>query len=264
MAELVESILCRQCGAPLAGAPGEVIVTCGYCGTAARLDGDRPFLLKHAMLAGKLDRAGAMAALDGWMRGGFLMPADMARAAKVESLECVYVPFYVFEVDVKTTYAGLLTRTGTNERREGVVPRDYFWKVVGRRSSDFPVRAYKLPLAAKVPFEVGAMLKESKFLNAEVDEDEAGRLAREEVVAKEREMLKDTIDVVERAETGVVLKDAEFLHAPLWFARFVYKGKPGQVVIDAATGEVVHGDIPTPSSGLGRVLRGAGRDLLGR
>ena len=264
MPELVESILCKQCGAPLKGAPGEIIVTRGYCGTAARLDGDRPFLLKHAMLAAKVDRAGAQAAVEGWMGGGFLMPAGMARAAKVESLECVYVPFYVFAVEVRTTYAGVLTRTGTSERREGVVPRDYFWKVLGRRSSEFPVRAYKVPLAAKVPFEVGAMAAGSRFLNAEVDEDEAERMARAQVEEKEQAMLKDIVDVVERAETGVVLKDAEFLHVPLWFARFVYKGKPGQVIIDAAAGEVVYGDIPTPSAGFGRVLRGAGRDLMGR
>jgi len=169
MPELVESMNCPKCGGPLSLVAGEIIVTCPYCGTSVRIRGDKPFLLVHGMLAAKLDRAGAQAAIDGWMRGGFLLPDDMRRAAKVTSLDCVYVPFYVFEVDVKTTYDGLLTRTGTNERRQGVVPRDYFWKVLGRRSTDFPVREYKIPLAAKVPFDTGGMVRDSKFLNAEVD-----------------------------------------------------------------------------------------------
>jgi hypothetical protein len=142
------------------------------------------------------------------------------------------------------------------------VARAFFWKVLGRRSSDFPVRSYKVPLAAKVPFEVARMVEGSRFLNAEVDEDEAERLARAEVAAKEQALLKDIIDVVESAETEVVLKAPEFLHAPLWFGQFVYKGKAGKVIIDAATGAVVRGDVPVPSAGIGRALRAAGRDLF--
>ncbi len=187
----------------------------------------------------------------------------MARAAKVTSLDCVYVPFYVFEVDVTTTYAGVLTRMGTNERRTGTVPKDYFWKVLGRRTTDFPVREYKIPLAAKVPFDTGGMVRDSKFLNAEVDEDEAARIAREEVTAHERELLKDVVDVVEDAKTLVAVKDAEFLHAPLWFAEYAYRGRNAVVILDAATGEVVRGDIPTPGGGLGDSLRRAGHGLLG-
>jgi len=262
MPELVESINCPKCGGPLPLAVGEIIVTCPYCGTAVRIRGDKPFLLEHAMLAAKLDRAGAQAAIDGWMRGGFLMPDDMRRAAKVTSLDCVYVPFYVFEVDVKTTYAGVLTRTGTNERRQGVVPRDYSWKVLGRRSTDFPVREYKIPLAAKVPFDSGRMVPDSKFLNAEVDEDEAARITREEVEAHERELLRDLIDVVEDAKTEIAVKDSEFLHAPLWFAGYAYKGRNAMVILDAATGEVVRGDIPPPTGGLGEFVKSAGRSLL--
>ncbi len=263
MTELVESVTCRQCGGPLRLGPGEVIVTCPYCGTAARLDSARPFLLKHAMLAARLDRVGAQGAAEGWMRGGFMMPAGMARASKVVSLDCVYVPFYVFEVAAKTSYAGLLTRTGTNERRTGVVPRNYFWKVLGRRSTDFPVHEYKVPLAAKVPFDTSGMVPGSKFLNAELDEDEAARIARGEIEARERELLKDIVDVLEDAKTDVALNNAEFLHAPLWFEEYVYKGRQAVVIIDAATGEIVRGDIPPPTGGFGEFLRTAGRDLTG-
>src|SRR3989304_1339815 len=145
MPDLVESVTCRQCGGPLRLGPGEIIVTCPYCGTPARLGGERPFLLKHAMLAARVDRAGAQGAVEGWMQGGFMMPAGFARAAKVVSLECVYVPFYVFEVAAKTSYAGLLTRTGTNERRTGVVPRHYLWEVLGGGLADIPARERQAP-----------------------------------------------------------------------------------------------------------------------
>jgi len=264
MPELVDSLSCPKCGGPLKLEVGEVIVTCEYCGTASRIIGDRPFLVRHGMLAHRLDRAGAEAAIAGWMEGGFLKPDDLRESSHLESLECVYVPFYVFEVDATTSYGGVLTRTGTNERRSGTVPRNVFWKILARRSGEFPVREYKIPLAHKVPFDTASMVPGSRFLNAEVDEDEAMRVAREQVAAHERELLKDLVDVIEDARTEVVVKDAEFLHAPLWFGAYAYRDRTYRIILDAASGEVVRGDIPPPSGGFGEFLREAGRGLFRR
>lgn len=220
------------------------------------MSGDRPFLLRHAMLPARLDRAAAEATIAGWMRGGFLKPNDLARASRITSLQCSYLPFYVFEVDATTAYVGELTRTGTNERRTGDLVRNYFWKVLGRRSGDFPTREYKLPLAQKIPFDTSAMLPSSRFLNAEVDEDEAGRMAREEVEANQRDLLRDIVDVVEQANTQVTVKDSEFLHTPLWFATYTYRARNYEIIIDAASGEVVRGDIPPPSGKFVDFVRG--------
>ncbi len=264
MPELVESLTCPKCGGPLKLGPGDVIVTCPYCGTASRLRSETPFLLRHGMLAARVGRAGAMAAVESWLAGGFMKPADLRRASRVTSLECVYVPFFVFEVDASTAYTGVLTRTGTNERRSGTVPRDYFWKVLARRGGDFPVREYKLPLAYKVPFDTAGMLPESRFLNAEFDEEEAQRIARQEVEAHERELLKDLVDVVEEARTEIAVKDAEFLHAPLWLATYTYRDREYRIVLDGASGEIVRGDIPPPSGGIGEFLKDAGRGIFRR
>jgi len=263
MPELVESLNCPKCGGPLRLTTGEVIVTCPYCGSTVRVRGEKPFLLRHAMLAARLDRRGAEAAIASWMEGGVMKPDDLRRASRLVSLECVYLPFYVFEVDASTAYAGVLTRTGTNERRDGRLVRNYFWKILGRRSGGFEVADYHLPLAHKVPFDTGAMVREARMLNAEVDEDEAERIAREEVDAHQRELLKDLIDVVEDARTDIVVKDSEFLHAPLWFGTYDYKGKICEIIVDAASGDVVRGEVPPPTGGFGEFLRDAGRRLLG-
>jgi hypothetical protein len=216
------------------------------------------------MLAARVDRAGATPAVESWLAGGFMKPADLRRASRVTSLECVYVPFFVFEVDARTAYSGVLTRTGTNERRSGTVPRDYFWKVLARRGADFPVREYKLPLAYKVPFDTAGMLPGSRFLNAEFDEEEAQRIARQEVEAHERELLKDLVDVVEEARTEIAVKDAEFLHAPLWLATYAYRDREYRIILDGASGEIVRGDIPPPSGGIGEFLKDAGRGIFRR
>src|SRR5439155_11121730 len=104
----------------------------------SRFQGNKPFILRHSMLTARVDRDGALRILEGWMGGGVMKPDDLRKASRVTSLECTYLPFYVFEVDATTNYVGVLTRTGTNERRTGDLRRDFFWKILARRRS--PVR----------------------------------------------------------------------------------------------------------------------------
>jgi predicted RNA-binding Zn-ribbon protein involved in translation (DUF1610 family) len=255
MPELVESINCPHCGGPLNLTTGEVIVTCPYCGSAVRVRSDKPFLLRHSMLPGRIDRNGALQQIEGWMAGGIMKPDDLRRGSRIVSLDGFYLPFYVFEVDASTAYQGVLTRTGTNERRSGNLVRNYFWKILGRRSGDYQIADYHIPLTLKVPFDTTQMLKDARMLNAEVDEDEAGRIAQEEVDAHQRELLKDLVDVLENANTQVTVKDTEFIHAPLWFGTFQYRGKDYEIVVDGASGDVVRGDIPGYSGGLGEFLK---------
>jgi hypothetical protein len=264
MPDLVESINCPKCGGPLNLTAGEVIVTCPYCGTASRFQGSEPFLLRHSMLAARVDRDAAVRLIQGWMDGGVMKPDDLRKASRIGSLECVYLPFYVFEVDATTNYAGVLSRTGTNERRTGDLRRDYFWKVLGRRSGDFPTREFKLPLGFKVPFDTAGMVRDSRFLNAEVDEDEADRITREEVDDHQKELLKDLVDTVESARTTTDVKDTEFLHAPIWFSSYEYRGRTYPILVDAASGEIIRGEIPPPSGGFGEFMKGAARDLFRR
>lgn len=264
MPQIVESLNCPKCGGPLNLTTGEVIVTCPYCGTASRIEGSKPFLLRHSMLAARVDRDAALRQIQGWLGGGVMKPDDLQKASRVTTLECVYLPFYVFEVDATTAYAGVLTRTGTNERRTGNLRRDFFWKILGRRTGDFPTREYKLPLALKVPFDTGGMVRDSRFLNAEVDEDEAERIAREEVDRHQRELLQDIVDLVEETTTQIEVKDAEFLHAPIWFSSYDYHGRSFTILLDAASGEVFRGDIPPPSGGFTEFVKTTARDLFGR
>src|SRR2546422_390975 len=168
MPELVESISCPKCGGPLNLTTGEVIVTWPYCGTASRVRGDKPFVLTHSMLSARVDRGGALPAIQGWMEGGAMKPDDLR---------------------------------------------------------------------------------------------EADLFTREEVDGHQRELLKDLIDVVEDARTDLVVKDSEFLHAPIWFSTYEYRSRQYTIVLDAASGEIVRGEIPSPTGGFGEFLRSARRGL---
>src|SRR5207249_216292 len=57
-------------------------------------------------------------------------------------------------------------------------------------------------------------------------------------------------------------RDRGRLHAPIWFSTYEYRTRSYTILLDAASGEVVRGDIPAPSGGFGEFLKGAGRDMF--
>jgi len=256
MVDLVEALNCPHCGAPLDLSPGEIIVTCKYCGSDVRIAGEKQFLLKHSMVSASHQEDGIRREIAAWMSGGAFRPDDLSRASRIESLECIYLPFYVFEVDAVTSWRGVLSRTGQPIEKSGDFRKDLYWKVLGRRSSTFPTREYRLPLTAKTTFDMSEMVKGSKFLNAEMDEDEAMRITVEEVQDNQRRLLlQEEVDDVIEAKTNVDVKDSEFVHAPIWFAKYSYRGKTYEMTIDGSTGEIIKADVPPPEFGLRGLFR---------
>ncbi len=256
MVKLVEKLSCPNCGAPLDLSPGEIIVTCKYCGSDVRIAGEKKFLLKHSMIIARFDTNGIVRMIQSWLGGGAFRPDDLARSSKIESVECVYLPFYVFEVDALTNWRGVMSRTGQPIEKSGELRKDYFWKILARRLSDFPTREYRLPLSAKANFDIAHLVQGSKFLNAEVDEDEAMRLTEDEVKQHQKRLLiGDEVDDLIEASTQVVIKDTEFVHAPLWFARYSYRSRMYEMILDGALGEVIKADIPPPDVGFKGLFR---------
>jgi len=256
MVEVVERISCPRCGAPLDLEAGEIIVTCAYCGSDTRLSGSTPFVLKHSLIPARIDAASLEHHVRGWMARVFYAPRDLSkRAHLVESL-CRYFPFFVFGVEAKAKYSGALLRTGSRIPRSGELVRTIFWKVLARRAAAFPTREFKIPLDAKVPFEGSKLLAGTRFLNAELDEVEAERLATDELGDYLRGLLKDEVDDLVEFEPSVRVQSSEFVHAPVWHIRYAYRTAEYTLLLDAASGEPITAELPPPSGGFPDLLGG--------
>jgi hypothetical protein len=46
-------------------------------------------------------------------------------------------------------------------------------------------------------------------------------------------------------ENEIKIDQTVYLHAPVWFVKYEYKGKAYQLLIDGSTGTVIKGDIPS-------------------
>lgn len=244
MTEIAEKLNCPNCGGPLKLQAGEVIVTCEFCGAALNMAVGKKYFLRHSIIPNKYTPEQISNIARQWMGGGFLKPKDLATASQIREMNLTFLPFFVIHVSVNSVYSGVLTRTGQHIPKKGDFTRDYHWKILGRRASKFPTKEYEIPLSGKVDFDLAHVSKNAKFLNSEMDEREAQTLLKQEIEGHHRFLLSSEMDVISEVSTTLKVRNTEFVHAPLWFMKYEYKGKLYELIFDGASGIVVRGDIP--------------------
>ena len=246
MTEIAEGVGCPNCGAPLVLKAGEVIVTCEYCGAALNMAVGKKYFLKHSIIPNNYTPEQVSAMARQWMGSGFLKPEDLARKSNIRELNLTFLPFFVVHVSAHSKYVGLLTRTGQNIPKNGDFTREYHWKILGRRASTFPTKEYEIPLSGKVEFDLAHISKNAKYLNSEMDEKEAHSLLQQEIEGHHKFLLSSEMDVIQSLDTTLDIRNTEFVHAPVWFTKYDYKGKIYELLFDGASGNTIKGDIPAP------------------
>ncbi len=247
---VAQEIRCSHCGAPVDFKPGEIIATCRYCGFTTVIETGQVFTFEHSILLNKFDETQIEESIKDWMIGGFMKPSDLARKSKIAEKNLVYLPFWVVSVEAKSTYKGIFERIAPAIVKEGTVEQEYSWLVIARKASDFPTREYDVPLAGKVPYDFRKIEGFAKVLNSEIERDEALELAKQQIETHHRYILQQDVDKIVEIKTEVTLKQMVYLHAPIWFIKYVYRGENYQLLIDGATGTVVKADIPQKGFGM--------------
>jgi hypothetical protein len=245
MDAVAQEIRCSHCGAPVEFKPGEIIATCKYCGFTTVIETGRAFTFEHSLILNEFDMKSIEETVHAWMTGGFLKPDDLARKSKLTSKELVYLPFWVVSVEAKSTYKGIFERIAPVIVKDGTISKEYDWLVLAREASDFPTHEYEVPLEGKIPYDFRKIEGFAKLLNSEIDRDAALELAKQQIEDHHRFLLQQDVDRIVEIKTDVTLKQIVYLHAPIWFIKYEYKGKDYQLIIEGTTGTALKGDIPS-------------------
>jgi ribosomal protein S27E len=242
---VVEEIKCPHCGAPISFQPGEIIATCRYCGYTVAIETGQAFTFEHSMLVNKYDPMQIEEPIKEWMREGFLKPSDLARKSKLEEKNLIYLPFWVVSAKAVSSYKGIFERIAPAVTKEGKLEKEYDWLVLARKATDFPTREYEVPLEGKVPFDFRKVEAFAKVLNSEIDKDEAVNVAKQQIDENHRFLIREDVDKIIDIKTEVEVAQVVYLHAPIWFVKYEYRGKGFQLLLDGATGIEIKGDIPS-------------------
>jgi len=241
---IVQEIRCSNCGAPISFRPGEIIATCRYCGFTCVIETGKPFTLEHSMMLNEYNPDQAEELIRNWMRSGFLKPGDLAKSSRVAERSLVYLPFWVVPITATSKYKGIFERVAPPVAKEGTIEKKYDWLVLARKGAEFPTREYDVPLQGKIPYDFRKIEGFAKTLNSEMARDEAVRLARQQIEGHHQFLAKQEVDKIIEIKSDFSIGGAVYLHAPVWFIVYEYKGERYNILLDGATGAVIKGDIP--------------------
>lgn len=247
---VVEEIKCPHCGAPIAFEPGEILATCKYCGFTIVIETGQTFTYQHSLLLNRYDQTQVEESARSWMREGFLKPSDLARKAKITEKQLVYLPFWVVSVEAKSNYKGVFERITPAVMKEGTIEKDYEWLVLARKASEFPTRDYDVPLEGKIVYDFRRIEGFAQVFNSEIDKTEAEEQAKAEIENNHRFLAQQDVDKIIEIKTEMKIEETVYLHAPVWFIKYDYKGKIFELILDGAAGMVIKGDIPSKGFGI--------------
>ena len=148
-------------------------------------------------------------------------------------------------VEAKSTYKGIFERIAPAIVKEGTISKEYDWLVLAREASEFPTHEYEVPLEGKIPFDFRKIEGFAKLLNSEIDRDAALEMAKQQIEDHHRFLLQQDVDKIVEIKTEVTSKQIVYLHAPIWFIKYEYKGKVYQLIIEGTSGTALKGDIPS-------------------
>ena len=247
---IVQEIKCSHCSAPISFEPGEIIATCKYCGYTVVIETGDAFTFEHSMLQNKYEPTEIEEAIKNWMRAGFLKPSDLARKSRITEKTLIYLPFWIMSVEAESAYKGIFERITPSIVKEGKIEKKYDWLVLARKAADFPTREYDVPLKGKVPYDFRKIEAFAKVLNSEIGKNEAVEFAKQEIADHHRYLVKQDVDRLIEMKHEMKVNQTVYLHAPIWFIKFEYKGKTYQLLMDGATGIAIKGDIPSTGFGI--------------
>ncbi|MGD0028999.1 MAG: zinc ribbon domain-containing protein [Candidatus Bathyarchaeia archaeon] len=247
---VVEEIKCPHCGAPIEFRPGEILATCKYCGYTVVIETGKTFDYEHSLLLNSYDQTQVEEPIRNWMREGFLKPQDLAKKAKITEKNLIYLPFWVVSVEAESSYKGIFERITPAVVKEGKIQKEYNWLILARKATEFPTRDYNVPLEGKIPYDFRKIEGFAKVFNSEIEKDEAVELAKEQIDAQHRFLSQQDIDKIIDIKTDIKVQQTVYLHAPVWFVKYEYKGESYQLLADGATGTVIKGSIPATHFGI--------------
>src|SRR3972149_42056 len=178
-----------------------------------------------------------------------MKPSDLAKKSKIIEKNLVYLPFWVISVEVTTSYKGIFERIAPPVVKEGKIQKEYNWLVLAREAAGVPTREYDVPLEGKIPYDFRKIEGFAKILNSEIEKDEALELAKQQIEASQRFLLKQDVYKIVDLSTEFNVKQMVYLHAPIWFIKYEYRGESYKLLVDGATGMVVKADIPQKGFG---------------
>lgn len=257
------SFICQSCGGELICEETTAASSCPYCGNPVimteRLSGAlRPDLV----IPFKLDKAAAKAALKNHFKGKPLLPKTFKTENRLEQLQGIYVPFWLFDADADADIRYKATRISVWSDSKYNYTKTSFYSIHRAGSLGFsgvPVDgSQKMDDTLMESLEPYDLTQAVDFQTAylagyladryDVGADNCINRANQRIKTSTENAFKETVigyNTVIPQTSAVQLKNSKVSYAllPAWILNTKYKGKDYMFAMNGQTGKFV-GNLP--------------------
>ncbi|MBF9144232.1 hypothetical protein [Hymenobacter properus] len=260
---------CPSCGARTRVAADAPTLNCGFCGSRAiNPEAQRTRLIEPAgVLPFRLSREAAVERFRRWIGTSWLAPNDLAKAANLDNLHGMYVPFWTFDAEAHSDWDGergdyyYVTVSGTDGRGNRVTRQerrtnwthhsgthDDFYDDLLLPASRGLTRHHKnaeevldYDLQEVVDYDPRVLLGwEAEVYDLDLH---AGRAQAHDIIRqRERdacsELLGGDTQRDLRVDTSLSYESFKHLLLPLWLCAYTYRGKLYHFLVNGQTGKV--------------------------
>ena len=269
MAE-VRTTSCPSCGAQVEFTGASHATECPFCASPVVVDtGTRRHIKPQAVLPFALTEDQAHKAITDWLGSLWFAPGTLLEyARKGRAMAGIYVPFWTFDADTRSSYTGQRgeyfyeTRTvtvrvnGRSERRQERVRQTRWYSASGRVARDFDdvlvMASASLPphlgndltpwdLAALQPYAADylAGFQAEGYTVPLADGDAAAKAQMAATIDQDvRRDIGGDEQRVGSVDTNYSAETFKHILLPVWMAAYKYNGKSYHFLVNGQTGEV--------------------------
>lgn len=257
--------VCQSCGAQLIVDEYTASTTCCYCGSHAVIQERLEGVQKPAgVIPFEINKERARELYKNWLCKGLFTPSVFKKAATLENIRGIYVPFWLYDYEAEAHVEAECTRVRTERRGDTeYVHTDYYY-VARHAKSNY----HKIPVDAseRMPDSVMDMMEpyryeglktfempylsgyESEKYNFESNDGQMTQRVENRVNQYMTQDVRETIKgysstTFRRNDISLTRKNAMYTLLPVWLVTYRYKGENKIFTINGQTGKQV-GELP--------------------
>jgi hypothetical protein len=248
-----KGLTCPACAHTVPVPEGARLVTCPSCQQRLFVQGDRG--VRRWQLRRVVTRDQAQQTMLGFFNG-MNKAADLKRKAELKELFLVYLPFWRVMASVAGWRLGRVRRDKDSTKPiEVEVLEEMQWNDAAVDVSEFGVN--RVPIAGRnfEPFDQDRLNAEGMVFEAAESPTDA--IAEADTYFQQVARSKKSLASTYLEKFHLLRQRLSLVYYPLWVARYQYRNRSYQVVIDGVNNKILYGKAP------GNILYRAGALVLG-
>jgi hypothetical protein len=238
--ERTQGLNCPNCGGVVPVPEGLRIVQCPFCEQHAFVQGERG--VRRWQVCCRISREQAVKSVERFYVG-VNKAMDLRTAASIREMFLVYLPYWRVTASVAGYMFGRV-KSGDKKTKpvEVKVMEEMTWNDAAVDVSEFGVHRVSVPKQELEPYDADRLHAEAMVF--EPTESRTESLAEAEAYFIHRARDKKQLKTRHFEKFHMLGTQVSLVYYPLWVARYTYRDRVYQVVVDGAGGKVLYGKAP--------------------